>query len=465
MKRLCLLQKSQKSSDVQKSPNPATKKGVASLYIVIFATLLFGVITVSFARIILSEASQSSDDDLSRSAYDAALAGVEDAKYYVNKYYNCIKTNSEDICNKDWGIFTEKYVLKNGAYDGTEQNDWNCDDGFPLWKRMGKPIGSNGRKEVLIQEGNNDQGEFTDQAYTCVLVSDVVPDYRGTLSADTRTKVIPLGIDRDGNNTSTSTNSNLSGVKKVRFSWYSDMNRGANDVDYRLSSNGKFDNKSNATIPPTMQLSFIKFSGTSTNIETTYHVENTSDNYSTMVFLPSGKTDTPEVYQVSNTTLKDAGNVEQGGNSLTHKPFEISCTKNAEFACSVEIELPEAMSNSDTAFLVASLPYGDAYTDFAVTLLGDNDRVIYLKGVQISVDSTGRTNQLVRRVESRLDPADLFFPYPQYALELNGGDDDSLKKNFWVTNNCWYSNPSKGEGGECDNNGEINSSTTVFPIF
>ena len=55
------------------------RQGVASLYVVVFATILFGVITLSFTRIILSEVEQSSDDDLSQSAYDAALAGVEDA--------------------------------------------------------------------------------------------------------------------------------------------------------------------------------------------------------------------------------------------------------------------------------------------------------------------------------------------------------------------------------------------------
>ena len=74
-----------------------------------------------------------------------------------------------------------------------------------------------------------------------------------------------------------------------------------------------------------------------------------------------------------------------------------------------------------------------------------------------SVDSTGRTDTLVRRVESRLDPADLFFPYPQYALELSNPDGgDALKKNFWITANCWFSQPSTGGvATQCNNNGNI----------
>lgn len=79
----------------------STKKGVASFYIVIFATIIFGVITLSFMRIILSEAGQSSDDDLSRSAYDSAMAGVEDAKTAVNRYYDCISSGGNAAtCNR-----------------------------------------------------------------------------------------------------------------------------------------------------------------------------------------------------------------------------------------------------------------------------------------------------------------------------------------------------------------------------
>ena len=72
-----------------------TKKGMASLYVVLFATILFGVITLSFVRIIISEVIQSSNDDLSQSAYDSALVGVEDAKIAVNRYYQCL---SRGVC-------------------------------------------------------------------------------------------------------------------------------------------------------------------------------------------------------------------------------------------------------------------------------------------------------------------------------------------------------------------------------
>ena len=90
---------------------------------------------------------------------------------------------------------------------------------------------------------------------------------------------------------------------------------------------------------------------------------------------------------------------------------------------------------------------------FAVTLRRQDETAVKFHGVQISVDSTGRTNQLFRRVETRLDPADLFFPYPQYAIELGGDGGESLSKKFWITANCWYNQPDNG--GPCANNGNV----------
>ena len=57
-----------------------TKKGMASLYLVAFTTLLLGVLTMSFVRVMVTESKESSNSDLSQSAYDSALAGIEDAK-------------------------------------------------------------------------------------------------------------------------------------------------------------------------------------------------------------------------------------------------------------------------------------------------------------------------------------------------------------------------------------------------
>lgn len=416
-----------------------TKKGAASIYVVVFATILFGVITLSFTKIILSEASQSSDDDLSRSAYDTALAGVEDAKIMVNRYYDCLQKNGANSteCENNFNVF-----------------GGDCEDGtFPLARKLHGVDG-----EVFIQEtgsGSDDEADeetSANQAYTCVLISDVTPDYRGTLTTDTRTKVIPININGSG---TSSTESAVSNIKKIRFSWYSDLNQGSNSDDaFRMrdkNSNGvpTLPDSNNATIPPTMQLTLIK---TPKDIK----IEDFQDQnnkggivYSTMIFVPTNEAESR--LNVSHDQIIASGNTKEVKKvDDMHTPFAVLCNTATEFACVIELDTNEIITGSnDNVMLIASLPYGDALTDFAVTLFDGADKQINFKGAQISVDSTGRTNQLYRRVETRLEPADLFYPYPQYALEVNGGDDDSIKKNFWVTANCWT------EAGLCNNNGNI----------
>ena len=71
-----------------------TKQGAAAIYVVIFTTLILSIITISFIRIMTSDVTNTVNDDLSTSAYDSALAGIEDAKVALMKYHNCVDKNS-----------------------------------------------------------------------------------------------------------------------------------------------------------------------------------------------------------------------------------------------------------------------------------------------------------------------------------------------------------------------------------
>lgn len=409
-----------------------TKKGATSLYVVVFTSILFGVIALSFLRIVLSEASQTSNDDFSRSAYDAAMAGVEDAKTAVNKYYTCLKDNDANSCSHAT-LFRE-----------------SCNPNIGLAEYL---YGSNySGGEVLIQENsvNNAADNNSNQAYTCVIVSDVVPDYRGTLTSDTRTKVVPLRI-YDGTNAATTGT-----IDSVQFQWYSSLNEGDADPNttFKLADGDlHFGDSDNKTVPPTIQLTYIKV-GATLNLDN-FHQANSDGTYeySTMVILPNGKSTTGVPLNIDSNARNNAGNISSGTNS----PFGVTCSTTNDFACTVNLTNAN-IGPTDTAFLVVSLPYKETVSDFSVTLRNGED-IVDFEGVQVSVDSTGRTGQLLRRVETRLDPADLFFPYPQYALELRGDpSDDALKKNFWITANCWYSQPSTGGTATvCNNNGNVGS--------
>lgn len=436
MKRLCF----------NKNQN---KRGVASFYIVIFATILFGVVTLSFMRIILSEAGQSSNDDLSRSAYDSAIAGVEDAKTAVNRYYACLNGNANAV-NK---CSEEDYNLLFG--DGSR----NCDNGIGVAKYLygnGYNTVSEGKvnpNEVLIQEtnaGNSASNNNSDQAYTCVVLSDTVPDYRGTLTSDTPTKVIPLGIS-DGTNSTTS----IQDTRMIRFSWYSQLNEGNVSFNPASSSTNNLRNTSDPIIPPVVSITLLRAKRGMTM--SSFYTANNGADYATMILTPTGDNYGISIPIISYDRIQNAGSVSAGPNNT----IPITCDKSREFACAVSLDVSRmSLSNTDSLFLIVSLPYGDTISDFSAALYRDVDGTnpIDLTGVQVQVDSTGRTNQLLRRVETRLDPADLFFPYPQYELELDGGNGQSFDKDFWITANCWHSHPSNGGLVQrCEDNAKISN--------
>lgn len=398
-----------------------SKRGLASFYVVIFATILFGVVTVSFVRIILSEAAQSSNDDLSRSAYDSAIAGVEDAKTAVNRYYSCLQgVGNPGNCDSSAYnmIFAEDCTTNGIGIARYLYQDYNADDPDNV--------------EVKIQQtspSGSNADNVSDQAYTCVILKDTTPDYRGTLSKDTPTKAVPLGVYNNNGVQPT----RIGDVKKIRFSWFSQLNEG-NLNTLKVSPDGvTLKDSSSTTVPPTVAVTLIRArSGMTIN---DFYTANNGADYSTVILLPSAEGN-GNVTEIPYSQLQAYGNTNKDAKNM---PVPVTCSTQTEFACYVEFT-GLSFNSTDSVFLIVSLPYADTVMDFATTLYDSSNQEVDFVGVQIQVDSTGRTNQLVRRVEARLDPTDLFFPYPQYELFLDGSG-EALNKNFWITANCWHTHP------------------------
>ncbi|MBR0480254.1 hypothetical protein IJJ46_00285 [Candidatus Saccharibacteria bacterium] len=414
----------------------ATKNGAATFYVVIFTTLLVTVIVTSFIRIILSESTRTINTDLSTSAYDSALAGVEDAKIALVRYRKCLDEGY--TANAAAAVGTcERLIsdIKTGI-----AND-SCDT-------IGTALGRVTSGEVVIQEqsgtGDNNSSAY-EQAYTCIKVSEQTEDYRATLNSTTNTRLVPLWA------ADTNSDGNREQVRAVKFSWYTGENTGT------YANNTTIPSVSSDKIPavmvdvyqtdPTFNLAQLSVNGSGTD-------------HSEVLLLPGSSTGTTTI---SASTMLEASNKNVPANADTstgHNPILISCANtldSAEFRCSAIINFPAPFGggstrNTEAMALRLSLPFGGT-ADLAVTLCSTagcpEGSELPFDGLQAQVDSTGRANDLFRRVEVRVDLLDSTFPFPEYALQQTGTGD--LNRATWVTDNCWTAD--NGTVSACANSG------------
>lgn len=136
------------------------KKGIASFYVVAFSTLILLVIVVSFASLVVSQMTRSSNADLSQSAYDAAMAGVEDAKMAYMNYLNCKRGSGIGDCGD---------VVK------AIEND------SPACNMVSRMLGQGNSNVVAVTEKNTSNN--MQQYYTCVKIYNNPTEQQNTVSA------------------------------------------------------------------------------------------------------------------------------------------------------------------------------------------------------------------------------------------------------------------------------------------
>ncbi|MBQ3430528.1 hypothetical protein IJG20_00240 [Candidatus Saccharibacteria bacterium] len=424
--------------------NQTFKTGATSIYVVVIATLLFSVITVAFIRIIINESAKTLSDELSQAAYDAALAGVEDAKVALKKYNECKQNPRLATCESPTDIVS---IIDNSlANSRNESNDNsnNKPDCDSVAKALGR-ISSSGSEEVLVQEFSSQKID-TVQAYTCVLLNNITYDYRSSLSSETTLRVIPL---RPYEYTAND-------ITGIQISWFSDNN--GDRSEYNYANKSEFTSLADGVpTPPTISAQIIQTDGR-------YLL-------SDFEAPKDGKTNRGGVFLTPSdsgiTHINQGVIVNSNDHTTENTPQRIDCEAglSEEFGCVTSIELPDTIEtpglppelrantprrNPETFFLILNLPYGQPTTDFSVQLCVDTDTVrgdcknadgssavAKFDNVQIAVDSTGRANDIYSRVESRVEFNDIYFPFPEFAMLATGDSESSINKNFYVTKNCW----------------------------
>lgn len=367
------------------------KKGAASFYIVAIATLMLLIIVSSFATLIVSEMTRTSNADLSQSAYDAAMAGVEDAKLAYINYMNC-KRAGYSASRPESVLLSDKVDVACGkiiAWMESDQSSPSCD---MVAMMLGRSVVEDGAGDgvgvgVAINENNTDDasgGNNMQQYYTCVTIDNTPTKEVREISAY-QTVVFKPVFDGDS----------YDSINAIKIDWEENNDKPLNlSVSIVQTGENSKNDMESFRFPSQDE---DKYTGTNTG---TVFLEpcQTSDNCNNSVAINA------------ETVM------ESNDKKPTKEPIKVGC---GETDCTVIIELPRPYDGGIRSdFEVVITGYGEASggnevaIEYCKAAVGDDEPCKRDKNGKISlasvvnqfvVDSTGRANDLYKRVRVTLD--------------------------------------------------------------
>lgn len=369
------------------------EKGATALLVVVFSVLLLMTISVSFMRLVVQDQQRTNDDELSRGAYDSALAGVEDGKRVLQA---CISNGDASACS---AIASDKCNTVHAA------------------KILSASDSVSDTDEIVIQNSIGTTGGY-DQAYTCVKLNRNTTDYKGSLNSDSST-VVPLQT--------------TGSFTQIVVSWF--KNPGAGTL-FSLNASPSPTLPTLAKWAPTgrvrpslMRVQLIQFNG---------HTFKLSD------FDQSGGASTLYLYpsSIGLTTANFSSDARRSKSNNLLVPVKCDTGLGNQYVCSAKITLPlpvglpaSQIANRQAYLRLTSL-YGVA--DFTIQPIGTQ-----FQDVEPAIDSTGRASDVYRRVRTRVQlvsPAQTqLFPRATVDITHNFCKDFGVTDSQYIAGTCAYS--------------------------
>ncbi|HEU5121797.1 MAG TPA: hypothetical protein VFT59_03045 [Candidatus Saccharimonadales bacterium] len=369
------------------------QQGAVSLFVVIFAALLMTIVTVSFVQLMVKDQQQATLNDLSQSANDAALAGVEDAKRLLLLDQAC--RNGVAASGVNCAQITSALTPEPG------KNETSCN----ALSDAGIVNQVNG--EVMVQQDEGDRA--LDEAYTCVKIGVNTEDYTEELELN-RSLLVPIN--------------GVSTFDRVEVSWFNSEDKPAANATVGFPSMGgevtlpRVGDRWRSNYPPLLRTQLIQTGGSFSLSDFDDSVDGRS-NANTLYLYPA------------NVGASDMSFSLDARKTATNVPRQVDCHDSftaGEYVCTATIMLPAPIDGNTAdrnAYLRLTALYNGAH--FRVKLKNGAEDV-YFNRAQPQVDSTGRANDVFRRVKARVElKGD--FSYPEVALDMMG----DLCKNFTVT--------------------------------
>ena len=390
------------------------KKGGVSIFIVIVVGVLISIMSASFLRLMFRDQEQASKLDLSQSAYDSAQAGVEDAKRFLRIFRAACGPSGT-------GIF-EGVTHNCNAMRSAIQNE-SC---YTLATAgIGNPNG-----ETIIQTTSGAGGASNDaslnQAYTCVKLRMNTADFLGRTN-DGSPSVINL--------------KGTAAFDRVRIRWHSreNMTNGNNIALDSLSNPSvrpRIDSRNwrNQNRPAILKAQFYGYipgsGGSSSNMDTPYPDD--GNGASEMLFYPinsnSSNILSPDIPNMPRVRRNESSSDATTDYTFTRCSDRMDANSNT-YACQTTVNIGRSVDPRDVLYLRLTPLMNDS--NFKVELL-NGDNIVDFAGVQPKVDSTGRANTQLRRVESRIGFNDTNFPVPLFSAQTESNE-EPICKEFSVT--------------------------------
>jgi len=371
---------------IQQQSNKQRQAGMVSLFVVMFSTVLITVVTVSFIRLMVQEQQRASNNDLSQSAYNSAVAGVEDGKRVIRA---ALKGNER-------------------ARRAIEQQRCNTVAAAGV-------VSSSVSGETTIKTSSG--SSTLNQAYTCVKIEAKTEDVKLDL-AEGESTVIPLvGADA---------------FDSVQIEWMRKKNSDNEVASIETPTSGDLrslprKDQWSPNAPALIRAQAVLPTKTSVSLS-----ELDSAQVSTNFLRPSIITDNANLLTIQRPGLR--ANSDSGAQTTVNAvPCSNARYTGGGYACQAVLQMAGGESvpaGSRVAFLrVTSL-----YKASAVKIsLKRASSVTKFDTVQPEIDSTGRADTIFRRIKSRVNVGfntNGSFTFPEQGVDITG----SLCKNFYVTN-------------------------------
>lgn len=371
------------------------ESGAVSIFVVVFAAIFITIVTVGFVQVMLKGQQEAMVSDLSQSAYDSAMAGVEDAKRALR--------NPEVVSALGDSSFTKTCrtvpdIMVNGSRVGSE--------------------GKSG-PETMVQTSKEAGGNDLDQAYTCLMLEMKTDDVQSSLESDGRA-IVPLKTTGGA-------------AKSVTIRWFDKEDASASGGSGLVTpvelEPGGLDgglpprDKWQSSTPPIMEIQLIQL--TNDPLSDFDGDDITKNNAHTLNLYPVATVDS-----TPTSGLDFSSDIRKSSASKTLIPVKCQSIIGepkewGNYSCQATINIPSSTGVDPVQFLRLTSHYNRASYQ---VLVSDGTSSLKFDGVQPAVDSTGRANDMFRRVRARLNRS-VNAIYPEAAVDITG----NLCKTMTVT--------------------------------